>query len=740
MEEITGYVESIRYRNEDNGYTVLDFVVSKDTITCVGNFIAINEGENLCLKGEYIDHKLYGKQLKVISYEMVIPGDAEAIERYLGSGVISGIGPALAARIVDKFGDDTIEIIENQPERLAEVKGISLKKAIDISEQIADNKAARAAMIYMEKYGIHGALAIRIYNRFGAMLYEIFQNNPYKLADEIEGIGFVKADEIARKIGIRVDSEFRIRSGIEYVIMNGAMQGHTYIPKDQTISIAKSLLHVEDKEIEDQLQNMISERRIIAIDKGDTKSSSVQIYLRSFYKKENDIAIMLKEIDSGIKKSSSSILGLISQIEEEEKIELDELQKLAVEKAYNSGVFILTGGPGTGKTTTIKTMIRLFEKRGLSICLAAPTGRAAKRMCEACGWEAKTIHRLLEVKVSGDDDEGLGSFEKNNENPLEYDVIIIDESSMVDVNLMHALLSAIAPGTRLILVGDEHQLPSVGPGNILCDIIKSEKYTSVTLEKIFRQAQTSKIVVNAHRIQQGVQVNLEEKSDDFYFVKKSTADSVREAIVELISKNLPNHFGIQQQEIQVLSPTKQGLVGVKELNKYLQDKLNPKSEEKGFYESDVRSFRVGDKVMQIKNNYELEWSIVGKYNIVVDNGKGVFNGDVGFVVDVDNYMKTLTVEYDDNRKVEYPFTMLDEIELAYAVTVHKSQGSEYPVVIIPLLQGPKMLMNRNILYTALTRAKECVVFLGDKEVFYSMANDTTVTKRYSGLMDRIVEL
>lgn len=740
MEEITGYVESIRYRNEDNGYTVLDFVVSKDTITCVGNFIAINEGENLCLKGDFVDHQLYGKQLKVSSYEMVIPGDAQAIERYLGSGVISGIGPALAARIVDKFGDDTIEIIENQPERLAEVKGISLKKAIDISEQIADNKAARAAMIYMEKYGIHGALAIRIYNRFGTMLYDVFQNNPYKLADEIEGIGFVKADEIARKIGIRVDSEFRIRSGIEYVIMNGAMQGHTYIPKDQTILIAKSLLHVENGEIEVQLQNMISEGRIVAVEKSDAKSDCVQIYLRSFYKKENDIAIMLKAIDSGIKKNSNSILSAISQIEEEEDIELDELQKLAVEKAYHSGVFILTGGPGTGKTTTIKTMIHLFEKKGLSICLAAPTGRAAKRMCEACGWEAKTIHRLLEVKVSGDDDEGLGFFEKNQENPLEYDVIIIDESSMVDVNLMHALLSAIAPGTRLILVGDEHQLPSVGPGNVLCDIIKSEEYTSVTLEKIFRQAQTSKIVVNAHKIQQGIPVDLDEKADDFYFVKKSSADSVREAIVELISKNLPNHFGIQPQEIQVLSPTKQGFVGVKELNKYLQDKLNPKTEAKGCYESETRSFRVGDKVMQIKNNYELEWSIVGKYNIIIDSGKGVFNGDVGFVVDVDKLMKTLTVEYDDNRKVEYPFTMLDEIELAYAVTVHKSQGSEYPVVIIPLLQGPKMLMNRNILYTALTRAKECVVFLGDKEVFYSMANDTTVTKRYSGLMDRIIEL
>ena len=740
MEEITGYVEKIIYRNADNGYTVLDFVASEELITCVGTFPVVGEGENLCLKGEYVNHPTYGQQLKVASYDVVAPEDALAMERYLGSGAIHGIGVKLAARIVKKFGGDTFRIIEEEPERLAEVKGISLAKAMEISDQIVGAKDVRNAMIFLDKYGIHGNMAIKIYNQFGNDVYNVLQQNPYRLADEVSGIGFKIADEIASRVGIKVDSEFRVKSGIQYVLSQGGGLGHTYLPWEMLNSMAVSLLGVDEQTVDDQLMNLVMDRMIIV--KKDEEGNR-QVYSRSFYRMEESIAGMLSEISLQYNPDSEDLEKAITKIEKTENLELDELQRKAVIDAASNGLFILTGGPGTGKTTTIKAMIHLFEQQGYDIFLAAPTGRAAKRMSEATGYEARTIHRMLEVAGKMADEEDSGSFARfarNEENPLECDVIIIDEMSMVDVALMYSLLKAIAPGTRLILVGDVHQLPSVGPGNVLRDILNSGAFCSVTLEKIFRQAAESDIVMNAHKIHQGERVTLDNKSQDFFFLKRYDADVIINVMLQLVRDKMPNYVNAGINDIQVLTPTRKGLLGVERLNGILQQYLNPKEPGKNEWQGESRLFREGDKVMQIKNNYQLEWKIEGKYGITVEEGLGVFNGDVGLIKEINDWSKTITVEFDEGRRVEYPFAGLDELELAYAITVHKSQGSEYPAVVMPILQGPAMLMNRNILYTAITRAKKCVTMVGDEKVFYEMADNTSQAKRYSGLCDRIKEM
>lgn len=739
MEELTGYVENIIFRNTDNGYTVLDFVADEDLITCTGIFPVIGEGENLLLKGDFVDHPTYGKQFKVASYEVEAPADELSMERYLGSGAIKGIGPKLAARVVKKFGADTFRIIEDEPERLAEVKGISITKAMEISDQIVGAKDIRNAIIFLDKYGLHGNKAIKIYNRFGNEIYNVIQNNPYKLADEISGIGFKTADEIASQVGIKVDSEFRIKGGIQYILSQGAGMGHTYLPIDTLIKMSQDLLGVDADSVDAQIMNLAMDRKLII--KKDSEGNS-QVYSRSFFRMEESIAGMLKELDVKYKVDREDVANTIRRIELEEDIELDELQKNAVIAAAERGFFVLTGGPGTGKTTTITTMIKLFEDEGYNIFLAAPTGRAAKRMSEATGYEARTIHRMLEVagNISDDDDNtSFARFERNEDNPLECDVIIIDEMSMVDVSLMYALLKAISPGTRLILVGDEHQLPSVGPGNVLKDILASKKFTSVTLEKIFRQAQESDIVMNAHKIHQGEHVVLDNKSKDFFFLKRNDADTIISVMLTLVRDKMPKYVDAGISEIQVLTPTRKGLIGVERLNGILQNFLNPPSPKKNEWSGDTRIFREGDKVMQIRNDYQLEWEITGNYNIAIEKGVGVFNGDVGIIKDINDWAKTITVEYEEGRKVVYPFASLDELELAYAITIHKSQGSEYPAVVMPIMEGPKMLMNRNILYTAITRAKKCVTMVGDADVFYSMVNNTSQAKRYSGLSARIEE-
>ena len=737
MEEITGYVEHIVWRNADNGYTILDLNVDSQTLTCVGVFPVVSEGESLLLKGQFVDHPNYGHQFKMESYEVVIPEDELSMERYLGSGAIKGIGPKMASRIVAKFGKDTFRIVENEPERLAEIKGISQTKAMEIAAQISETKDVRSAMIFLDKYGFHSAMAMRIYNRFGNEIYNIFKTNPYILADEIDGIGFKRADELATKIGILVDSEFRVKSGIQYVLNQAAGLGHTYLPKDILKQWASELLSVDDDIVSDHIDNLAIDKKVKIIKSAD----GIQVYLNSFYRLEDGVAAMLLDLDLDFKSNVEEIDDIIAQIEGHEGMVFDELQKRAIKECANRGVFVLTGGPGTGKTTIIKAMIEYFHRKGLEVFLAAPTGRAAKRMSEACGYEAKTIHRLLEVTGISEDSTNpgvsRGMFDRNQDNPLECDAIIIDEMSMVDVFLMNSLLKAIASGTRLILVGDTNQLPSVGPGNVLKDILDSDLFSSVCLEKIFRQGMESHIVINAHKINNGEEVILDNKSDDFFFMRRNDTDSIIADTIGLIQERMPKFVGCKPMDVQVLTPTRMGILGVENLNKILQDKLNPPSDDKPQWSNDERILRLGDKVMQIKNNYQLEWEIIGKYGIPIDKGMGVFNGDVGVITDINDFSKSLTVEYDEGKQVEYPFKSLDELELAYSITVHKSQGSEYPAVIIPLFSGPRMLMNRNIIYTAITRGKKCVIIIGDERIFHEMAANTKVQDRYSGLLDRL---
>lgn len=732
MEEITGYVEHIVFRNADNGYTVMNFAGEEDEMTCVGTFSVISEGMYLKLRGEYIDHPTYGVQMKVESFEEQAPEDIQSMERYLGSGAIKGVGAALASRIVKRFKEDTFRIIEDEPERLAEIKGISERKAMEISAQVEEKRELRQAMIFLQNYGISLNLAVKIYNRYGMEIYSILKENPYRLADDIQGVGFKIADEIAAKAGIRTDSDFRIRSGVLYALLQASAEGHTYLPKEELTKRTARILEIEPEYIEKHYMDLAMERKLILKE----ENNDMKIFAASYYMMEANTAAMLKELDIRYEVPKREMEERIRRIEEKSGMELDELQKKAVEEAVSNGLFVLTGGPGTGKTTTINTIIRYFELEGMDIYLAAPTGRAAKRMSETSGYEAKTIHRMLEVNGGV---EGNAGFERNETNPLEADVIIIDEMSMVDITLMYSLLKAVVPGTRLILVGDANQLPSVGPGSVLRDIIESNRYQVVRLNKIFRQASQSDIVVNAHKINEGKEVILDNKSRDFFFLKRYDADVIISVVIQLIKQKLPKYVDAKPFDIQVLTPMRKGLLGVERLNGILQQYLNPKDKHKAEKEVGGRILREGDKVMQIKNNYQLEWEIKSKYGIAIDKGLGVFNGDMGIIKQINEFAQVVTVEFEEGRIVEYSFKNLEELELAYAITIHKSQGSEYPAVVIPLLSGPRMLMNRNLLYTAVTRARKCVTLVGDETVFSQMQYNVTEQVRYSGLIDRIRE-
>jgi exodeoxyribonuclease V alpha subunit len=732
LEKLAGYVEHIIYRNADNGYTVLNLVSGEEEITCVGIFSAIAEGENIEASGDYTDHPTYGKQFKVESFEEKAPEDEEAIERYLGSGAIRGIGLALAARIVRRFKADTFRIIEEEPERLAEVKGISERKAMEIADQVNEKRDLRQAMIFLQQYGITMNLAVKVYQQYGQEVYGIIRENPYRLADDIEGVGFRTADEIAVRVGIRMDSDFRIRSGILYVLLQASTEGHTYLPEEELTRRTGQLLEVGEEQIEKQYMDLAIERKII-MKQGENQT---QIYAASFYYMEANTATMLKQLNVSYDVPDLEIEERVRRIEKQTGMELDEHQMTAVKEAVRNGLLIITGGPGTGKTTTINTIIKYFEMEGLDIFLAAPTGRAAKRMSETTGFEARTIHRMLELNGGVD---GAAGFERNEQNPLETDVVIIDEMSMVDISLMHALLKAVAVGTRLILVGDVNQLPSVGPGSVLRDIIRSHECNVVMLTKIFRQASTSDIIVNAHKINQGEEVTLDNKSMDFFFLKRYDADVIISVVLQLIKQKLPKFVDATPYDIQVLTPMRKGLLGVERLNGILQRYLNPPSPQKREKEHGDILFREGDKIMQTRNNYQLEWEIRTKYGLSVDKGTGVFNGDMGIVREINDFAETMTVEFDEGRMVEYPYKLLDELELAYAITIHKSQGSEYPAVVIPLLSGPSMLMNRNLLYTAVTRARKCVTLVGNEVTFEQMVQNTSQQKRYSGLCDRLKE-
>lgn len=732
MEQITGYVEHIVFRNEENGYTVMNFVSEEEEITCVGVFSVLSEGMYLKLEGEYTEHPTYGMQMKVASFEEQAPEDVQSMERYLGSGAVKGVGPALAARIVRRFKEDTFRIIEEEPERLAEVKGISDRKAMEISSQLEEKKDLRQAMIFLQKYGISLNLAVKIYNKYGTEIYTILKENPYRLADDIQGVGFKIADEIAARAGIRTDSDFRIRSGILYALMQAAGEGHTYLPKEELTERTAKLLEIDREYIEKHYMDLAIERKIILKE----EDQGIKIFAAVYYMMESNVAAMLKELDMRYGVVKKEMEDRIRRIEAQNEMELDEHQRTAVEEAVQNGLLVITGGPGTGKTTTINSIIRYFELEGLDISLAAPTGRAAKRMSEMTGYEAKTIHRMLELNGGMEGSEG---FERNETNPLETDVIIIDEMSMVDISLMHSLLKAIVPGTRLILVGDVNQLPSVGPGSVLKDIIESGCYNVVRLTKIFRQASQSDIVVNAHKIHRGEPVALDNKSMDFFFLKRYDADVIISVVIQLIQQKLPKFVDAQPFDIQVLTPMRKGLLGVERLNRILQQYLNPKEPYKAEKEVGERIFREGDKVMQIKNNYQLEWEVRSKYGLAIDKGLGVFNGDMGIVKEINEFAEIMTVEFEEGKLVEYSFKILDELELAYAITIHKSQGSEYPAVVIPLLNGPRMLMNRNLLYTAVTRARKCVTLVGDENTFLEMEKNVSEQVRYSGLAARIRE-
>lgn len=739
---VEGFVENIVFRNEDNGYTVFDIKYKGEHVTCVGSISYINAGEFITANGEFVQHAIYDMQFSIKSYEFKTPDDEKSVRRYLSSGAIKGIGEKMAERIVNTFKEDTFRIMEEEPERLAEIKGISMTKAMDIAAQLVDKRDMRKAMIFLQDYGINMNLANKIYSHYGQNIYTIIKQNPYKLADDIDGIGFKIADDIAVKVGIRVDSDFRIKSGIFYILQQASMQGHIYLPMEELELGVKGLLLIDIPDIEKFIMDLVIDKRLVV---KITPKGTKNVYAAIYYYMELSVAKRLTDLEVHTAENEEYFEKRIAEIEKNTKIELDDIQKTAVKTAVENGLMVITGGPGTGKTTTINTIIKYFELEGYEIRLAAPTGRAAKRMTETSGYEAQTIHRMLEISggISDDNSDRASQgmhFERDESNPLETDVIIVDEMSMVDINIMNSLLKAVAIGTKLILVGDVDQLPSVGPGNVLKDIINSGCIPVVKLEKIFRQAAESEIVINAHKINKGEHVVLNKYSRDFLFVRRDSADAIIAAMCTLIKSKLPGYVNADINDIQILTPSRKSAVGVERLNRIMQDFLNPAEVtkmEKTF--GDV-TFREGDKVMQIKNNYQMEWEKKSRYGITYESGTGIYNGDTGVIEEINTFAERIIVKFEDEKYVSYEFKQLDELELAYAITIHKSQGSEYPAVIIPMFTGPRMLMTKNLLYTAVTRAKKCVCMVGVEDYFHQMASNESEQKRYSSLDERIRQI
>ena len=749
MDKLRGYIEKIIYRNPQNDYTVIRVEDNGISTTCVGCLHDINAGEFMEFTGEYVFHPRFGQQFKASQARILIPEDLASVERYLGSGAIKGIGAVTARRIVEAFGEDTMRILDEEPERLAEIKGISRAKAQEIAATQEEKKDLRNVCIYLGDYGISNALAVKLYGIYDQEIYKIIRDNPYQLADEVSGIGFRKADEIARRTGVNPGSDYRIKACMIYVLQRALDQGHVYLPdhllKRKVMETLKpltvdDLCEIEEADLERCLMDLVLDSRLIIKQEPGTEEKIRQVYDSQNYYTELAITRKLTDLNLKAQIDEDETARRIHLVEEQSGIVLDERQRDAVRGAAGSGVLIITGGPGTGKTTTINALIRYFESDTREILLAAPTGRAAKRMTEATGCEAKTIHRMLELSTELEDSSAGARFNRNEEHPLDADVLIVDEVSMVDIFLMNALLRAVKPGTRLILVGDVNQLPSVGPGNILKDMIRSRRFPTVELVKIFRQAEESEIVVNAHKINRGEKITLRPGSRDFIFIRRESPQAIANAAVTLLRDKLPSYVGADIREIQVLSPMKRGPLGVMSLNRFFQECLNPPDAAKK--EMPVRDmiFREGDKVMHIKNNYELEWTMMTPSGFAYDRGTGIFNGDIGMIEKINEHSRLLEVIFDDGKHVIYEFEQAEELTLAYATTIHKAQGSEYPAVIMPLLDGPEILMSRTILYTGVTRAKSCVVILGREETVNRMIANVREQERYSGLKDRLEEI
>ncbi len=757
--EVAGVVQHIVFRNEENGYTVFELLAGGEELTCVGNFSSLTEGMPVALSGRYTEHSAYGRQFRVEHFELRTPETEEAVELYLGSGAIKGIGRALAARIVKKFGRDTLRILEEEPERLAEVRGISAARARAVGAQAAEQAEARSAVMFLEQFGISMQMGVRIYRQYGEETYRIIRENPYRLAEDIDGIGFVRADRIAAATGFEKESEYRVRSGIMYVLLCAAGEGSVYLPEGELVSRSAALLEVGEPLVRDALGGLAVDHKVVMkrlpaeerqeetgerpenVREEDALSDGRSIvYAGRYYYLELNCARMLMDLGTPTGEKRSDVEEKLRLQQKKSRIVLEEEQKEAVIRAAENGVLILTGGPGTGKTTTINEMIRYFRGERLDVVLAAPTGRAAKRMTETTGYTASTIHRLLEISSAAEDDAFDIRFARCAANPLEADVVIIDEMSMVDISLMHALLSALTVGTRLILVGDVDQLPSVGPGAVLRDIIRSEAFPCVELSRIFRQAESSDIVVNAHKINRGEPILLDNQSRDFFFLKRDDVNRIISNVIELVRDKLPAYVNARASDIQVLSPMRKGPLGVERLNRILQEYLNPPSADKPEKTYGNCLYRTGDKVMQTRNNYQLVWEVRGRHGIVRETGEGIFNGDMGVIRSISDTFRQMVIEFDDGRFVDYPYSALEDLDHAYAVTIHKSQGSEYPAVVLPLLTGPRMLMTRNLLYTAVTRARSCVVILGSGDTVREMIGNQSEQLRFTSLDERIREL
>lgn len=735
MEALNGIVESIVFKSSDTGYTVIKFRENNIIHTAVGVLPHVKEGQNLKITGSWVNHSQFGKQFKVEECEEILPTSKDGIEKYLSSGIIQGIGPVTAKKIVNKFGEDTLNILDNNIERLKEIEGIGKKKLETIIESYREQRELKNITIFLQTHGLSVNQCLKIYKKYGASSVDTVKNNPYILCNEISGIGFKTSDKIARSLGIEIDSPFRIQSGIRYVINEFCANGHTFMPKDELIKEASNVLTVSGDIIEENIKNAALDRKI-KLEKVNDKEGVFTI--PNYYCELGITNRILTLAISNFQDISVDVEHLILQFEKKNNITFAESQKDAIISAFQNGIEIITGGPGTGKTTIIKCIIEIFETCGLKVLLGAPTGRAAKRMSESTGKEATTIHRMLD----------MGVFEKEEsvfvtnaeEHSLEADVVIIDEASMIDITLMNALLKSIKVGTRLIIVGDVDQLPSVGAGNVLNDFIESGFTKVVRLKEIFRQGKESMIVVNAHKINKGEMPKLNEKGTDFFFIRNDIQEGILNTIIDLINTRLPkfNSNWDKLKSIQVLVPMKKGVLGVTNLNERIQNVLNPKAPYKKEKEFRSMVFREGDKVMQIKNNYSLKWTrIAGKGE---HEGLGVFNGDMGFIESIDLEGKKLSIIFDDERRVIYDFMYLDELDLAYAITIHKSQGSEFPVVIIPAYMGAPLLMNRNLLYTGITRAKEMVVVVGIPKALKYMVDNTRSMERYSSLNWRIKEV